>query len=116
MERLKVAFPILLEAIAVDDNRWCCFSFPAFLLLWLIIRFRIRYHKNQPFRIGRPGEVGDATLDVSELLRLAAGSIEQPDLWSLLLLCLVAAGGEERQVFVIRAPPGHAFAAVNRAR
>src|SRR5204863_7552854 len=101
--RPEVAVLVLLEVIPIDDDGGLRLPLPAFLLLGLVVRIEILAREDEALRVGRPREVADAALHVGELLRLAAGAVQEPDLRALLLLLLVAARGEECQIAAVRA-------------
>ena len=111
---LQVAGVVALELVAIDDDGRLRLLLPALDLLGVLARIGIAHHEHQARAVGRPLVVVDAALDVGELLGLAAGAIEQPDLRALLLLVLVAARRREREVLAVRAPPRTRLAVLAR--
>ena len=104
IEPHEIALDVLLEVVAIDLDGRLRLALPAFLLLGIVVGILVVQHQRQPRAVGRPRVVGHAAVDLGELHRLAAGTIEQPHLRALLLLVLVAARGEERQVLAVGAP------------
>ena len=111
---LQVARVVALELIAIDDDRRLRLALPAFHLLRVVRRIGVADDEHEPRAVGRPRVVVDAALHVGELLRLAAGAVQQPDLRPLLLLVLVAARRRECEVLPVRAPPRTRLAVLAR--
>src|SRR5215831_8792458 len=104
VQRLEITFTILLEMVAIDDNRRRRFALPPVFLLRLIVWIGIPDDEHQTFCIRRPRKIGYTTFDVGQRLCLAACPIEQPHLSALFLLRFVSTCCEECEVFVIRTP------------
>ncbi len=104
VEPLPVALAVLLELVPVDDDGRRRLALPALELLGLARRVLVAHGEDEARAVGRPRVVADAAVDRSQLLRLAAGPVQQPDLGALLLLVLRAPAGEEREVAVVGAP------------
>src|SRR4051794_27900139 len=91
----EIALDVLLEVEPVDDDRLLGFLLVLAACL-LVVGFGIGILDNQrqPLAVGRPGVIGDRTLGLGDLLGLAAGAIEQPQLVDLLLVAASRQKGE----------------------
>src|ERR1700754_3155059 len=94
----EVAGLVLFEVVAVDDDRRLGLVLLAFLLA---ARVFVRDDQCEPLPVGRPRVVDDVAVESRERAGFAAGAIQQPDLFRLLV---IAARGEERKILAIRAP------------
>ena len=104
VEMLEIAGAILLEVIAIDHDRRRGLALPAVHLLRLVGGILILGGEQDARAVGRPLDVADAALEVADLLRFAAGAIQQPDLSALLLFLVGAARSDEREVLVVGTP------------
>src|SRR5678816_2073646 len=94
----EVAGLVFLEIVAIDDDRRRRLVFLTFLLL---VRILVGDDQRELLAVGRPGVLDDLTVESRQRTRFAAGAIQQPDLIGLVV---IAARGEERNVFAVRAP------------
>ena len=106
--RSQVTVAVLLELVAVDDDRRRGLAFPALLQLRLRVGIGILDFEDHLPAVGRPGHTRHAALDVRDALRVPSRAIEEPHLGALLLLLLVAAGGEKGQIRAGGVPAGFA--------
>src|SRR3989441_3752969 len=76
----EVADLVLLELVAVDDDRLR--SLLVALLLFLVagLGIGVQDDERQPRAVRRPGVVLDSPLQVGDPLRFAAGPVQEPDL------------------------------------
>src|SRR5262245_42340253 len=113
MQVAEIALTILLEVITVDHDGRGRLALPSVFLIGLIVGVGIFYNEHQSFAVGRPVKVRNATFDVCEFLRLSARAVKHPYLGSEFFLRLVSARRQEREVFVIGAPPWTTLAAID---
>ena len=105
----QVAFDVLLELEAVDDQR-------RHGLLVLGVRFggarvEILHDEREAFAVRRPGEILHAALDFRGALGLAAAKQQEPD---LVVLVLVATAGEKGRASCRRGSSAGASACARR--
>src|SRR5687768_2094000 len=94
----EVAGLVLFEVVAIDDDRRRGLVLFAFLLA---VRIFVRDYQRELLAVRRPRVIHDFAVEAGERARFAAGAIQQPDLFRLLV---VAARREERKIFAVRAP------------
>src|SRR5688572_1565745 len=100
----EIAGLVLLEVIAVDDDRRRRLVLLALLFL---VRIFVGDDQRQPLAVGRPGVVDHVAVESGERARFAAGAIEQPDLFRLFI---VAARREKREILAVGTPPRRVLA------
>src|SRR5438105_3293492 len=96
--RSEIAGDVALEVVAIDDDGLGCLVLGGVLLRYgvgLLVDY-----ENHSLGIWRPRELRNATAELGDALRLAAATIEQPNLRALTLL----SSGEEREIASVRTP------------
>ena len=100
---VEVADVVLLEQVAVDDDRLRRLPLRARFLPLGLVRVGVLRHEREAPAVGGPGEVLHPALHPGQWRGLAARGVEQPDL-GLGLVVVLAPGGQERDPAAVRAP------------
>src|SRR5437588_5227108 len=95
----QITVDIFFEKEAINHERRNGLLF--LLLLLRLARIGIGNNKRDSLRIGRPGEIVDASFRVGQFLGFTAGARENP---KLIVLVVVFAAGEKRDPFSIGTP------------